>query len=60
MMEKLQKDYKWLFSKQKAIVINGKRKFQTIELNPVIEDAGSHWRIYREPNASPLILSKDY
>ena len=60
MIEKLQKNYKWLFSKKKAVVVSGKREFITIELNPTIVDNGTFWSIYREENSSPLILSKNY
>ena len=58
--ETLQKDYKWLFSKQKVRVINGKREFYNIELDPIIEEHDSHYRVYREKGSSPLILSKTY
>ena len=60
MIEKLKKDYKWLFSKKKISVMNGKRVYSTVELNPTIVDGGSHWAVYREKDSSPLILSKDY
>lgn len=58
--EDLKKTYKWLFSGQKKRVVNGKREFYTVEFDPIIEDAGSHWRIYKQKDSSPLILSKDY
>lgn len=60
MIEKLEKAYPWLFKKQGKMVINGKRKFFKIALQPTIEDHGSHWRVYREKNSSPLILSKNF
>ncbi len=60
MKEKLSKDYPWLFSKMKTVVDINKRKFVKVEFDPIIEDAGSHWRVYREANSSPLILSKNY
>ncbi len=59
-IEKLQKDYKWLFSKQTKSVVNGKRIYSTVELSPIIEEHDTHYRVYREKDASPLILSKDY
>ncbi len=60
MIEKLQKDYSWLFTKKKARVVNGKREFYSVGFSPQIVDGGSHWAIYREENSSPLILSKNY
>lgn len=60
MLEKLQKDYPWLFSKQGKRVVNGKRQYFTIELNPIITDNGSFWTVTREKDSSPLILSKEY
>lgn len=60
MIEKLQKQYKWLFSKKKVRVVNGKREFYKVDFNPQIVDNGSHWAIYREKDSSPLILSKNF
>ena len=59
-MDKLRKDYPWLFSKKKVRVINKKREYYKVELNPMIIDCGSHWSVVREKDASPLILSKSY
>ncbi len=50
--------YKWLFEKTSKRVVNGKRQFFRVQLTPRVVDAGSHFQIYREKNASPLILSK--
>ena len=58
-LEYCEKHYKWLFHKQGKAVINGKRKFFRIDLTPFVEDHGSHYRVYREKNASPLILGKN-
>ena len=58
--EKLRKDYPWLFSKKKVIVVNKKREYYKVEFDPIIEEHDSHWRVYREKNSSPLILSKNY
>ena len=58
-LESLKTKYKWLFSKQKTRVVNGKREFYKVELTPYAEDHGSHWRIYAEKDSSPLILSKN-
>ena len=60
METKLRKDYKWLFSKRTFMVVNGKKVWSTHEITPTIVDGGSHWRIYKEKDASPLILSKNY
>ena len=57
-LEYCEKKYPWLFKKKTKAVINGKRVFSTVSLSPWVEDHGSHYRIYREKNASPLILSK--
>ena len=57
-LEYCEKKYPWLFKKQGKRVVNGKRSFFTINLTPWVEDHGSHYRVYREKNASPLILSK--
>ena len=51
--------YKWLFSKQKVRVVNKKREFYKVELEPTVVDGGSCWLIYREKDSSPLILSKN-
>lgn len=59
-LEKLKKDYGWLFKKKKVWVNNGKRQFYTVEFTPIIEEYDSHYKIYREVNSSPLILSKNY
>lgn len=60
MIEKLQKDYKWLFSKKKVRVVNGKREFYKVEFTPIIEELDNCYRVYREKDSSPLILSKNY
>ncbi len=60
MIEKLQKDYKWLFSKQTKTVVNGKRIYSNKTLTTEIQDHGSLYRVYREKDSSPLILSKNY
>ena len=60
MIDKLEKDYKWLFSKQTKTVIAGKITYSNKTLTPEIQDHGSHYRVYREKDASPLILSKNY
>ena len=60
MIEKLQKDYKWLFTKKTFMIVNGKKEWSTHEITPTIVDAGSHWQVYKEKDASPLILSKEY
>ncbi len=60
MKEKLKKDYPWLFFKMVPWVDTKRRRFSKVEFDPIIEDAGSHWRVYREVNSSPLILSKNY
>ena len=60
MEEKLQKDYPWLFSKEIVTVVNGKKNRKKRELSPNIQDYGSHWRVYKEKDSSPLILSKSY
>ncbi len=59
-MEKLQKDYPWLFFKKVARVDGKKRVFDKVELNPVIIERETHFEVIRETNASPLILSKGY
>lgn len=59
-MEKLKKDYPWLFVKKVAWVNNKKREFKKIEFTPIIEERENHFRVYREADSSPLILSKDY
>ena len=58
--EKLNKDYPWLFKKKVSRVETGKKIWGTKQLDPTIEDHGSHWRVYREKDSSPLILSKNY
>ena len=58
--EKLNKDYPWLFSKQVFRVETGKKKFYKKTFEPIIEDHTNHWRVYREKDSSPLILSKNY
>ena len=60
MIEKLQKDYKWLFTKRTFMIVNGKKEWSSHEITPIIVDAGSHWQVYKEKDASPLILSKEY
>ena len=60
MEERLRKDYKWLFEKKEMFLEGTKRKFRKKELTPTIVDGGSHWQVYREKDASPLILSKNY
>ena len=54
-----EKRYPSLFHKQGKTVVNGKRKFFRIDLTPWVEDHGTHYRVYREKNASPLILGKN-
>ena len=59
-IEKLQKDYKWLFYKVE-LAWDGKRHRKVKkEVQPIIEDHGSHWRVFKVKDSSPLILSKDY
>ena len=60
MEEKLQKDYPWLFVKNIVTVVNGKKSTTKRELSPNVQDCGSHWRVYKEKDSSPLILSKSY
>ena len=58
--ERLKKDYPWLFGKKKVRVNNNKREFYKVEFSPIIEEYDSHYKVYREVNSSPLILSKNY
>ena len=60
MEEKLRKDYPWLFTKRTFMVVNGKKIWNNHEITPEIVDAGSHWQVYKEKDASPLILNKNY
>ena len=60
MEERLRKDYPWLFTKSTFTADKGKKTWTKHELTPTIEDCGSHYRVTREPGASPLILSKNY
>ena len=56
--ETLSKKYKWLFEKKTFMIINGKKVWGKKTFDPIIEDHGSHWRIFREKDSSPLILGK--
>ena len=58
--EKLSKDYPWLFSKKVYRIETGKKVWGKKEFDPIIEEHDSHWRVYREKDSSPLILSKNY
>lgn len=60
LITKLQRDYKWLFTKQVSHHDGKVRTYETLTFNPIIKDCGSHWQIARELQSSPLILSKDY
>ena len=60
MIDKLRKDYKWLFEKSKIVIDGTKRRTVKIALTPTIIDNGSSWLVYREKDSSPLILSKNY
>ena len=51
--------YKFLFTKKIKQVVNGKRIFKTVELSPYVEEHSTHYRVYAERDASPLILSKN-
>ena len=51
--------YKWLFSKQEQYMDGKRSRFRTIATSPFVEDGESHWRVYREKDSSPLILSKN-
>lgn len=58
--ETLSKKYPWLFKKKVFMIINGKKEYSFKQFDPIIEDHESHWRVYREKDSSPLILSKQY
>ena len=58
--ERLLKEYPWLFKKDVYRVEQGKKVRSTKEFNPIIEEHDSHWRVYREEDSSPLILSKNF
>ena len=60
MKEKLKKDYKWLFETKKVRVTGKTREFYKVEFDPIIEEHDSHYRVYKQKDSSPLILSKNY
>ena len=60
MEEKLKSKYPWLFVKKYFRIETGKKKWFRKEITPIIEDHDSHWRVYKEKDASPLILSKNF
>lgn len=60
MLEKLKNEYKWLFEKTITVVVGKGRKYVKVPLTPTITDCDTFWSVTREPDASPLILSKEY